>query len=298
MDETMIMIQARQQHGLITTDQARRLGMTERAIRTRLTAGSWTRVRRGVFAVGAVPPTWEQQVAAACLAAGGSAVASHRTAARLWGLVERSGRIEVLVDGDRRVRLPQVTVHRSALVDDSDRATVHGVPVTACPRTIVDLASVGGPELMGRWIDQGLRSGDLTIDQMIDACTRLTRPGRGTPLAVMEALAIRSPGHDPGRSTLESRAIEALARRGIAPPVRQHPVRRPDGREAFIDLAYPARLLAIELDGWDSHGLRSAFESDRIRANDLVLLGWQVLRFTWAMSDAYLCDTVERALAA
>ncbi len=57
-------------------------------------------------------------------------------------------------------------------------------------------------------------------------------------------------------------------------------------------------MLAIELDGWETHGIRSAFDADRMRANDLVLLGWTVLRFTWSMPDAYLCETVRRALAA
>jgi very-short-patch-repair endonuclease len=79
-------------------------------------------------------------------------------------------------------------------------------------------------------------------------------------------------------------------------------VTRPDGKQAFIDLAYPHLRIAIELDGWATHGVRSAFESDRIRANDLVLMGWTVLRFTWSMSDRYLCETVlaaiERATAA
>jgi very-short-patch-repair endonuclease len=65
---------------------------------------------------------------------------------------------------------------------------------------------------------------------------------------------------------------------------------------AYIDLAYPSHHLALEVDGWAFHGHRAAFDADRLRANDLVLLGWSVLRFTSAMSDAHICATVARAL--
>jgi hypothetical protein len=48
-----------------------------------------------------------------------------------------------------------------------------------------------------------------------------------------------------------------------------------------IDFAYPDVLLAIEVDGYDPHGTRKAFDTDRARQNRLVLLGWTMLRFTW-----------------
>ena len=52
------------------------------------------------------------------------------------------------------------------------------------------------------------------------------------------------------------------------------------GRE--LDFAYPPERVAIECDGWESHGLdRQGFEGDRVRDADLVAAGWVVLRFTW-----------------
>lgn len=38
----------------------------------------------------------------------------------------------------------------------------------------------------------------------------------------------------------------------------------------------------VELDGWSAHGSKSAFAHDRRRQNQVVLLGWQPLRFTWS----------------
>jgi len=298
VNEADIVAAARAQHGLITREQAMALGLTARAIRTRVDRGSWSRIRPGVYAVGATRPTWEQAVAAACLAAGDGAYASHRTAARLWGLVPRSGPIELLTHNSRRLLLPGVTGHRSLLIDERDHTIVHGIPTTSIERTILDLAGAGDHLVMGRWIDAGIRDGSLTIERLVELCGRLGGPGRGIPRSVLAALALRQPGYDPGRSALESRALAALALAGLPSPVRQFPVTRPDGRKAFIDMAYPEAPLAIELDGYETHGTRQAFEDDRLRGNELVLLGWPVLHFTWTMSDRYLCETVDRALAA
>ncbi len=48
-----------------------------------------------------------------------------------------------------------------------------------------------------------------------------------------------------------------------------------------MDFAYPELLLAIEVDGWESHGAPAAMGKDFVRQNGLVPYGWRVLRFTW-----------------
>jgi very-short-patch-repair endonuclease len=289
---------ARQQHGLLTRRQASELQISDRMIATRVRDGRWRVVRPGIYVVGGVPPTWEQRTLAAVLAAGPDALASHRTAARLWGLVQRSGRVEVLIPHERRVELADVHVHRSRRLVEADATVRAGVPVTSLDRTITDLATRHPERVVGRWIDAGLRDHGLDLARLAATCGRLTFPGHPPPRSAMRALILRTPGYDPGRSALESRALEAIERERLPSPVRQHPVRRPTGERAYIDLSYPWAMLALELDGWETHGVRSAFDDDRIRANDLVLLGWTVLRFTWAMSDAYLCSTIRSALAA
>jgi very-short-patch-repair endonuclease len=39
--------------------------------------------------------------------------------------------------------------------------------------------------------------------------------------------------------------------------------------------------LVVEVDGWESHRTRSAFEEDRLRDARLAVLGYDVVRFTW-----------------
>ncbi|MBA3530184.1 MAG: DUF559 domain-containing protein [Propionibacteriaceae bacterium] len=49
----------------------------------------------------------------------------------------------------------------------------------------------------------------------------------------------------------------------------------------FVDVLFKRRRVVIEIDGWESHGSRQAFENDRCRRNHLVLAGYTVLNFTW-----------------
>jgi very-short-patch-repair endonuclease len=48
-----------------------------------------------------------------------------------------------------------------------------------------------------------------------------------------------------------------------------------------IDFLWRAERLAVETDGWGSHGTRQAFENDRRRDRNLSMAGWTVVRFTW-----------------
>ncbi|MDY6999413.1 MAG: DUF559 domain-containing protein, partial [Actinomycetota bacterium] len=54
-----------------------------------------------------------------------------------------------------------------------------------------------------------------------------------------------------------------------------------------VDVGFPEPRVAIEVDGFAFHSGPEAFEVDRRRQNDIVLLGWQVLRFTWLDLTAY-----------
>ena len=48
-----------------------------------------------------------------------------------------------------------------------------------------------------------------------------------------------------------------------------------------VDCLWPAEALVVELDGWEFHRDRDAFERDRRRDVRLQLAGYVVLRFTW-----------------
>ena len=63
----------------------------------------------------------------------------------------------------------------------------------------------------------------------------------------------------------------------------------------FLDIAFREQRLALELDGWQHHRSHASFIADRSRANQLILAGWMVLRFTAQSLDALVPET-RRAL--
>jgi very-short-patch-repair endonuclease len=107
-------------------------------------------------------------------------------------------------------------------------------------------------------------------------------------------LAARLDGYDAGDSDLETKVLRWLVTAGLAPARQQFRVLL-EGRTCKIDLAYPELKIAIELDGWDTHRTRSAFDDDRARANALVLAGWIVLRFTSRSTADEVVEAVRAA---
>ena len=70
---------------------------------------------------------------------------------------------------------------------------------------------------------------------------------------------------------------------------------------AQVDLAYPSRRPAIELDSIRWHHNSESFVNDRRRRNRLQAIGWDVLNFTWgdySERPRELCAVVAKAYAA
>ncbi|MGI8518708.1 MAG: endonuclease domain-containing protein [Acidimicrobiia bacterium] len=87
---------------------------------------------------------------------------------------------------------------------------------------------------------------------------------------------------------------------GFPEPIQQYETRTSDGW--FIcrcDFAYPYCRLAIWIDGFAHHGNAEAFQTDRVQGNELSLLGWRYLRFTYfdlTQRPQYVMQQVRSAL--
>jgi very-short-patch-repair endonuclease len=103
---------------------------------------------------------------------------------------------------------------------------------------------------------------------------------RALESALRRVLDRRPPAAAATDSELETRFLQLVRDAGLPQPQRQYEVRDGTGFIARIDFAYRDRRLAIELDGFGPHADR--VERDRTRQNPLVLLGWTILRLTWA----------------
>jgi hypothetical protein len=224
--------------------------------------------------------------------------ASHRSAARMWGLelVRRDGPVEVTVGRNRsRAVWPSAKVHRQDLPPD-DVQEHGGLRLTTPLRTVLDLARALPLEQAVAAADSALRQGLVTLEELVRASEDLPAAPGTTRVRSVVALVDPSSG-----SVLESvcRVLFHLA--GLPAPVTQLTVRGPDGAVlGRVDFAWPEHRLVVETDGYAFHADRSSYRTDRRRTNAFVLAGWRVLRFSWedVLHDPeHVVATVRAALA-
>jgi len=279
---------AERQHGVFLRAQAQAVGLTPAAVQHRLDVGRWELVRSGVYRIPGSPRTWEQRLLAVVLGAGAGAVASHRTAAALWGLAgfRRDDAFDITTPRGRRPRHPSGRLHRSLHLPQAHVGTVSGIPVTRPPRTLVDLAGVLPPGRTERAVDNALAMGLLTTRELRAVTADLKRPGRPGIALMSRLLDDRGGGYIAPASELEARYLALTRSAGLPEPVRQHDIG--DGRDRMgrTDYAYPDVRLLVELDSRCHHLSKLDFEADRARDNRRVAAGWRPVRFTWKMVTA------------
>lgn len=265
-------------HGVISRQEALRLGMTARQVASRVRTGAWTAQGRGVYRLAGSPGEPLGDLRAAVVACGRHAVASHRSAAWMWGMVDEATPPTVTVPHARVLAVEGVRVVRTRI---ATRVVVrHGIACTDALRTILDCAAALGPQEIDEIVDRALarrltRVGELAM--AVERSTELRRhPGR-RPLA--ERLARRGVTGGPAPSVLESRMARLLA--GADLPAPKAEVVWGPQRRYRLDFAYPSLRLVVEVDGFAFHFTPEQQRSDNRRSNTLAGAGWTVLRYNW-----------------
>jgi hypothetical protein len=294
MDEHQAMELAAGQRGVITFEQAVALGWTRHQVQRRLDSGVLQPLHEGIYRFAAVPPTWDQRLLGACLAAGRVVAVSHRAAAALhgvWSLQEDV--IEITVPARESPDLAGVVVHRIEDLAPRWITTIDGVPVTTPARLIIDLGAVLPLHLVGVVFDRALRRDIVSLAEVRSAIRAVARRGR-TGIGIARALVAERSAAS-GRTELELRMSEIVRRFSLPAPVTEHTVLDDHGQfVARVDFAYPELKYAIEVDGYEAHSGRRAFEHDRARQNDLVDDGWTIHRFTWREVEHHPGRVVDR----
>ncbi len=235
-------------------------------------------VHRGVYAVGHPHLRREGHWLAAVLAIGDRAVLSHRDAAMLHDLRPcNRTRTEVSTPADR-AGTAKLDVYARRRLDACDVTAVAGIPVTTVERTLVDLAEVLQSDALVKVCSEAERQRTLDVKGIEDVLGRLRgRPGPGAA-KIRAALAdLAAHGAQLTRSSLEDRFVDLLDAHDISRPTTNAYVA---GYE--FDAVWHRQRLAVELDGWDTHKTRHAFQRDRIKGNAIQAAGYALLRFTHA----------------
>lgn len=269
---------ATRHHGLITQDAAAALGVGRSSWYRAIESGYLEQLFPAVARFHGTPSTLHQRALAAVWAAGPGAMASHRTAAALWG-VERptTDPLDVIITSRTRMpKRPGVIIHRPRDVIDLRPIMRDKVPTCSPARMLVDLGAVDEGSVDAAMIA-------ILVSKVVSpigiraALARHSRRGRSgiTPLRL--ALDRWVGDELPPDSLLESRMSTLIADYDL-PPVEFHAI--VGGYE--VDFLVVGTPIVLECDGWGTHGLnRDQFEFDRIRDADLTADGYITVHFTW-----------------
>jgi very-short-patch-repair endonuclease len=269
------------QHGVVSTKQLLTLGYSLDAISDATFLGRLHRLHQGVYAVGHRRLSWHSRCWAAVLGAEANevdevvwpAVASHGSAAYLWGIYRYApDQIDVTAPIRRRARR-EFVVHFSSILAPEDRRERQGIPVTSVPRLLMDLAIRKRPEQMDRLLERTEELGLFDLHALEEVLNRAGgHRGRGR---LRRALALYQPDPSFTRSGFEKDFRRRVRLAGLPTPSMNFSAH---GYE--FDAYWPDLRFAVELDLFETHGSRAAFERDRRRQEELKLLGMEMIRIT------------------
>lgn len=267
---------ARQQDGVILDEQVLSLGVARRTLQRRIREGAWIRLRRGVLVTPGTPINRITRSRGLILlhpsliitgpAAGdflGEGPWQLGVTGRLPWVAHEHGR-QVRMAGVKAIPHPGIVPRRSNRQLATDLCLLSDIIRFTSPQRARHVALAA--------LQQRL----VTLSDLLSEADKLR-------LATGHSQFMRVLGEVGNGAHAESefQFHGLLQNHGFADWEANYPVRLPDGRLAYIDVAFPDAKVAVEIDGYRYHSDRAAFEHDRFRGNELLQLGWRVLRFTW-----------------
>lgn len=269
----MIAELAAAQAGRVGRWQLTARGVTRDQISRRLRSGHLHSDGRGVYAAGHPVRGPRSARFAAWLALGPDAAVSHWAAAAEHGLRSDHRRtVDVTVPRHNRSR-PGVRVHTSILAG-RDVVILDGLPVTSWARTTLDLAARLPIAGVVRLLERADKIGVYDGFRLDDVLAR-SNGHRGSGV-LARAIHEIDPRHELTRSRFERDVLPMLDALGLPRPAINHRL-----GEYEFDLFFERERVVVELDSWEHHSDRAAFELDRQRDRWLAARDILPLRFTW-----------------
>lgn len=288
----------RQPNGLILVRSLRDVNVDDRQLRGARARGDLHRIRRGAYADANLMSSagdderYDLRIAAVLGTRHSPVVASHYSAARVWGFPIANPwpwEVHVTVDPESAKRTKNgVVVHRYPLTDE-EIVELDGVLVTSRLRTLIDLCRIAAFRDAVVALDNALASDvvplikkDLVAALDAQGTVRgAVRAGRAidfaTPLAA-------SPG--------ESFSRVLMHELGFPAPELQHEFRIATGGRRFADFWWEYLRLIGEFDGQGkyfdplyTHGRtpQQVFWNEKQRENELREQNTGLVRWDWAL---------------
>src|SRR4051794_4884528 len=220
---------AGRQHGVVSRRQMLRLGLSHDVIDAWARESRIHRIRRGVYGIGHANLDGRGRIQASVLACGPGTVVSHRSAAYLLGIGERSPVVVDIIPRNRAGRaIDGIKAYLVPSPARSEWGYVQGIPATGVARTIVDLAGVQGETALRDAVERAATKRILDLPR-IDAILANGPKRRGAPCLrrviddwrpVAETATLAT-----FRSLFEAKLLPLVAAAGLPLPRFNAPVR-------------------------------------------------------------------------
>ncbi len=270
---------AERQHGVVSREQLRGIGMGEGAIDHAIASGRLFPLFRGTFGVGHSQVGPQGRMFAATLACGPATVVSHGSAALLLGLWETGPQaIHVIAPKQMGRKIPGIRTHYVPPPLGKEVVVQENIPCTSPARVIVDLAgSVGNPSLR-RTIEQAAVLQLLDVPEIDAILAGSRRRGSASLRSILEDW--RRYSRMRLRSRMEAKLLPLLSQRDLPIP-ECNEMLEVGGQSFEIDFLWRRQRLVVEADGGQFHDHPLAEVRDLDRNRTLIAGGFRVLRLRW-----------------
>ena len=264
---------------VIVRKQLHRCGFGDQRIKTLLRNRWLFPMQRGVYRLGAAPPSWRQRARASHFAGGPLTMLGGASALAWWNVIEPpDGPIELIADRtdgprprDTRIRRPT----RSITVRTRD-----GVRVSSIEDALLDYAASHTRAQVEIAVEAALLSRRTTERRLWKVAALNSRQGvRGVRL--FRTVLAHRPQGKPAKSVLELEVLDVIRNAGLPLPTRNYDTVDVNGEKREIDFCYVEALGAIEVDSRLWHSTRSQVESDLRRQRALESVGFSFVRVTF-----------------
>lgn len=260
--------------------------LTRHQLRTRFVA-----VHQDVYVPVGTRPTAALKARACWLRSRRRGVLVGYSAAALHGAKWISHRRPAEIADVNRRPVPDV-IARGVRLDAAEICERSGTPLTTAVRTAVDLLCWYPPDTAVPVVDALARATRLKVPE-IAAGVEAHRGRRGISRA-RAALELVDPGAESPRETWLRLLI---IRAGLPRPQTQIGVRNEYGTViAVVDMGWESLKIAVEYEGDHHRTDRRVFNRDIHRMDQLISLGWAVIRVTVEDTPAVVLQRIRTAL--
>ncbi len=268
-------------HGIITTEQLGRTGVSRRTTSTLVEAGVLVREARGVFRIASSPLTLDSRCVIASVTHPTGFVTGP-TGGRLLGLRRMGSKPGVHFSVAHGIEFdqPGIILRQSTIIERTDvHHRADGINAASPWRLAFDLAADLSDVDHASVVEQLLHDRRCGLSALVLTARRLAHPARPGSKRFLDTLSGRVPG-GPLESHPEVELARLLRARGVPVVAQTTWLDLPNGKRARLDLSVPEIRWGIEVDVHPDHLLLDGTTRDRRRDRQAHQLDWQIDRVT------------------